>query len=170
MSWEVVSCWIESHPGLASWVQAFGSIAAILAAIWIAGRDSRVRRQADDESKKSALWRAYTAVDDTVRRVGNAVQTAELKSLEQHAMDMLNSDLRQAQQHLKEAMTEPGLSPKVYSELFATRTSVEDVSYAVGFFYKTTDRLPEYLDTARSGVNQVMESRTTLKNMYDALK
>ncbi|NWE75147.1 hypothetical protein [Pseudomonas yamanorum] len=32
MSWEVVSCWIESHPGLASWVQAFGSIAAIIAA------------------------------------------------------------------------------------------------------------------------------------------
>lgn len=32
MSWEVVSCWIESHPGLASWVQAVGSIAAIMAA------------------------------------------------------------------------------------------------------------------------------------------
>lgn len=32
MSWEVVSCWIESHPGLASWVQAIGSILAIGAA------------------------------------------------------------------------------------------------------------------------------------------
>lgn len=32
MNWEVVSCWIESHPGLASWVQAIGSILAIGAA------------------------------------------------------------------------------------------------------------------------------------------
>jgi len=32
MSWEVVSCWIEGHPGLASWVQAIGSILAIGAA------------------------------------------------------------------------------------------------------------------------------------------
>ncbi|UST66043.1 hypothetical protein NF673_09930 [Pseudomonas moraviensis] len=36
MSWEVFSCWIEGHPGLASWVQAFGSIAAIGIAIWVA--------------------------------------------------------------------------------------------------------------------------------------
>lgn len=38
MCWEVVSCWIESHPGLASWVQAVGSITAVgiamIAPIW----------------------------------------------------------------------------------------------------------------------------------------
>ncbi len=32
MSWECVSYWIEHHPGLASWVQAIGSILAIVAA------------------------------------------------------------------------------------------------------------------------------------------
>lgn len=33
MNWEVISCWIESHPGLASWVQAVGAIAALIVAI-----------------------------------------------------------------------------------------------------------------------------------------
>lgn len=168
MSWEIVSCWIESHPGLASWVQAFGSIAAILAAMWIAGRDSRARRLSEDEARRAALWRAYTAVEDTVRRVGNAVQTAELDSIDQHAMDMLNSDLRQAEQHLKEAMSGSGLSPKIYSELFDVRTSVEDVGYAVNFYFQSIERLPSYLDTARSAVDQVITSRAALKAMQDA--
>lgn len=43
MSWEVISCWIESHPGLASWVQAIGAIASI----WGAFAISRSQRKAD---------------------------------------------------------------------------------------------------------------------------
>lgn len=41
MSWESVSYWIEHHPGLASWVQAVGSVAAILVAIYIASGQTR---------------------------------------------------------------------------------------------------------------------------------
>lgn len=52
MSWEIVSSWIEHHPGLASWMQAFGSIAAILAAIWIAG--SQARNQLKREKREAA--------------------------------------------------------------------------------------------------------------------
>lgn len=33
MSWECISYWIEHHPGLASWVQAIGSILAIVGAV-----------------------------------------------------------------------------------------------------------------------------------------
>lgn len=169
MSWEVVSCWIESHPGLASWVQAFGSIAAILAAIWIAGRDSRARRLSDYDAKRSALWRAYTAVDDTVRRVGNAVEMVQAMSVDRYAMAMINSDLLQAEQHLKEAMAGAGMSPEIYRELFATRTSVEDVSYAVNAFYNSDGNAPDFLESARTAVSQVMTSRLALKKMQDVL-
>lgn len=168
MSLEVVSCWIESHPGLASWVQAFGSIAAILAAIWLAGRDSRARRLSENDAKISALWRAHTAVDDTVRRVGTAVKTVETMSIDRYAMGMINSDLRQAEQHLKEAMSVPGMTPEIYRELFATRTSVEDVSYAVNAIHNSTEDMPEILSSAREAVNQVMDSRLALKKMQDA--
>lgn len=41
-----VLCWIEAHPGLASWVQAVGSIAAIMAAVgvaWMSVREQRLQ-------------------------------------------------------------------------------------------------------------------------------
>jgi hypothetical protein len=41
MSWELISCWIEAHPGLASWVQAIGSIAALGLAVWIPANQRR---------------------------------------------------------------------------------------------------------------------------------
>ncbi len=69
MSWEVVFNWIESHPGLSSWVQAVGSILAILVAVWIAS--SQRREQLRNEQRKfdrdceflkvvarSAMWAA----------------------------------------------------------------------------------------------------------------
>ena len=50
MSWEVVSCWIENHPGLSSWVQAVGSILAILVAVRVAS--SQRREQLKNEQRK----------------------------------------------------------------------------------------------------------------------
>ena len=52
MTWQVFLGWVESHPGLSSWVQAFGSIAAILAAIWIAS--SQTRKQLKREKVAAA--------------------------------------------------------------------------------------------------------------------
>jgi len=53
MSWECVSYWIEHHPGLASWVQAVGSIAAILAAIKIASSQRREQILNDAQRKET---------------------------------------------------------------------------------------------------------------------
>jgi len=50
MGWESVSCWIEHHPGLASWVQSVGSILAIFVAVWIAS--SQKREQLRNERRK----------------------------------------------------------------------------------------------------------------------
>ena len=62
MSWEVVSYCIESHPGLASWVQAIGSLVALAVAIGVAlwqGRLSRklFRDQINHEAEESRLQR-----------------------------------------------------------------------------------------------------------------
>ncbi|NWB63671.1 hypothetical protein [Pseudomonas sp. F1002] len=50
MSWEVVSCWIEAHPGLAAWLQAVFSVLAICAAGYfpIAHEERRARRERCD--------------------------------------------------------------------------------------------------------------------------
>jgi len=59
MSWECVSYWIEHHPGLASWVQAIGSIGAILTAVAIGVHQTKSgTRQRDLEAqnkRKSCL-------------------------------------------------------------------------------------------------------------------
>ena len=165
MSWEVVSCWIEGHPGLASWVQAVGSIAAIIFAVCVAGRESRLRRRSEDEAKSEALTRAYTTVDDTVRRVGSAFTTADQMCLDRTSMMLINSDLNQAMEHLKEVISSPGVDAKIYGELFVVRTSVEDVVHALNTFAQATERESDLLDLARIAVNQVMASRETLRKM-----
>ncbi|WP_277758002.1 hypothetical protein [Pseudomonas sp. A34-9] len=47
MSWECVSYWIEHHPGLASWVQAIGSIGAIIAAGYFPIAHEKAREKRD---------------------------------------------------------------------------------------------------------------------------
>jgi hypothetical protein len=55
MSWEVVSCWIESHPGLASWVQAIGAIAALVIAILIPNLQRAADRRQVHKKEKTLL-------------------------------------------------------------------------------------------------------------------
>jgi hypothetical protein len=51
MSWAYMSYWIEQHPGLASWVQAVGAIAAIGIAIWVPSRQRQKEFKAAQEEK-----------------------------------------------------------------------------------------------------------------------
>ncbi|MEF0144351.1 MULTISPECIES: hypothetical protein [Pseudomonas] len=53
MSWECISYWIEHHPGLASWVQAVGSICAIIYAVRIANK--QFQRTVDQQNKEETL-------------------------------------------------------------------------------------------------------------------
>lgn len=69
MSWEVVSCWIEGHPGLASWLQAFGSIAALGIAIWVASSQRRAQLKADKEKSKLLLSLVVTLAGRAERAV-----------------------------------------------------------------------------------------------------
>lgn len=63
MDWQTVSFWIEHNPGLASWVQAVGSIMAIVAAIVIASRQNRhqakLARQTAEEKSLAQAGRLY---------------------------------------------------------------------------------------------------------------
>lgn len=81
MSWEVVFFWIESHPGLASWVQAFGSIAAIIAAMWIASRQARnqVKREKEDAAQTSLAQagRLYLIAKEYCDTLLNVVEPAQ---------------------------------------------------------------------------------------------
>lgn len=55
MGIESVLSWIEAHPGLASWVQAIGAIAALGLALWIPSRQQLVERKEVEKKRKSML-------------------------------------------------------------------------------------------------------------------
>lgn len=56
MGFASVMGWIELHPGLASWVQAIGAIAALGLAIWIPNRQRSFERKEAEEKKRSLLF------------------------------------------------------------------------------------------------------------------
>lgn len=153
----------------ASWVQAVGSIAAILSAVWISGRDTRERRKSESEAKQGALARAFTTVDDTVRRVQAALRSADERLLDESTYAYINSDLIQALQHLKEVISSPGVDSKIFDQLFSARTSVEDLSIALNVFVQSTDRESYSLVSARRAVDGVLIARETLKVMQKKL-
>lgn len=126
MSWEYVSCWIEHHPGLASWVQAVGSIAAILAAIWIASHDSRTARNEKVESQRNAIVRAEAAVKEAGLRVGFAVKFLK-NSLDFTQINMVTTGLQQSLQHLTETISSDGVDSGTYTQLFMARIALEDL-------------------------------------------
>ncbi|PIF47818.1 hypothetical protein CLU80_0038 [Pseudomonas sp. 29] len=61
--------WVEGHPGLSSWVQAFGSIAALGIAIWVASSQRRAQMKADIEKSKLMLSLVKTLADRSRRAV-----------------------------------------------------------------------------------------------------
>ena len=62
MSWDVILRWIEAHPGLSSWIQAIGSIAAIVVAIVLSGRESRYRLKMEKVARTNDLQRAISVI------------------------------------------------------------------------------------------------------------
>ncbi len=55
MSWDSFWFWIEHHPGLASWVQAVGSIASIWAAFLIGNKQIRKQNKIRSEERQAKL-------------------------------------------------------------------------------------------------------------------
>lgn len=78
---DVLSQWIELHPGLAAWLQAIGSLVAIGIAIWVPARYHKLARSAAANEHKlrtrtlvnllgPALWEFRAAIDDVIRVLG----------------------------------------------------------------------------------------------------
>lgn len=60
MSLECVLSWIEAHPGLASWLQAFFSVIAIVAAGWFPFRHERAKEKTVRRNTLTSLLYLHT--------------------------------------------------------------------------------------------------------------
>jgi hypothetical protein len=79
--------WIESHPGVASWVQAFGSFVAIVAAFMIGNKQMALQvkqKKSEDNQKLQAIYavvtNAYTTVGELQFVISNDISPAAFRS------------------------------------------------------------------------------------------
>lgn len=86
-------CWIEKHPGLASYVQAVGSIVAIIAAVWIA-RGSERTRLASEASRANVIHKA------TVMLAWHAIDAAKAASEDLNRVASHNGQTREELLHV----------------------------------------------------------------------
>lgn len=73
MGWEVVSCWIESHPGLASWIQAIFSVIAIAAAGYFPVAHERRREGRERKNMLSTLGYAAFTLEKLIEGLSEAL-------------------------------------------------------------------------------------------------
>lgn len=56
--------WIEGHPGLAAWVQAIGTIAAVAFAVWLPMRDRRSAEKTAEVAARTPIMAAMVATTE----------------------------------------------------------------------------------------------------------
>ncbi|WP_042955580.1 hypothetical protein [Pseudomonas sp. G5(2012)] len=95
MSWEVVSCWIESHPGLASWVQAVGSIGAIIGAFAISYSQNRRHERLKKEDAADRFEAYYSVLKNSVETCMSVARLAEEKVADFEFREVWNKYLRE---------------------------------------------------------------------------
>lgn len=91
--------WVEAHPGLAGWVQAIGSIAALLIAFSVvfvqhalSERSARRREQKDDLDLMAALSKTAHALHASLLSATTASQTEKYESYGTIAKEMADHD------------------------------------------------------------------------------
>lgn len=77
MSWEVISCWIEMHPGLASWLQALFSVLAIGAAGALPIWHERVKESRQIENTITSLMYLASELISIHRRLLRALESED---------------------------------------------------------------------------------------------
>ncbi len=106
--WANFLCWIEHHPGLASWGQLIGSMLALGIAIAIPWRQERLRRAEAAQRRKIlklAIVKIARASEDAIKKLSdtvslingkaNAFPDAEYRAVEAHLNALHGIDLTQ---------------------------------------------------------------------------
>ena len=127
MSWEVVSCWIEGHPGLASWVQAVGSIGAIFVAIWVSGGERRSRVKIDKATRRDALVRAIEASEHARKIAQNNVDFFTCDYIPRAEVPRYLAVVDHALVRLKEVFNGPGVDSELLGHLYEVSNALVDI-------------------------------------------
>jgi hypothetical protein len=169
MSWEVVSCWIEGHPGLASWVQAFGSIAAILIAVWVSSADSRARKKAEKNARKSALIRCKWVLanaGDVVEKITKSLTGCALTdSLAIGYVGRLGT----LHDEIRELAYGPGMESDIFGVVLGARLGVDQLRHKLQEWLDASDKISFNNESLRSHFSSIDYAIAALEKMEDAV-
>lgn len=124
---DAVLRWVELHPGLASWVQAFGSIAAIVAAIWIAGSERRYRLRIEKYARKDLIDRAIEAAWHSNKVITNQVEFFSCNYIVRSEVPRFVAVIENAASRVKELTRSPGIDAGIFGNLSEVESALLDV-------------------------------------------
>lgn len=127
MSWETFFCWIEDHPGLASWVQALGSVLAIAVAIWLAGSERRHRARVEKKANKNAIVRAIAAGMYSKKVAENNVEFFGCSNFPRRDLPRFISAVNAALARIDTESTGPGIDSEIQGHLHEVANALVDI-------------------------------------------
>ena len=168
MSWGVVLDWIEGHPGLASWVQAFGSIAAILIAVWVSRADSRFRKTAEKHARRSAIVRCQWVLansGDVVEKIAKSLAggsiTAPLAIANIGRLAILHDEIRQLAYG-------PGMDADIFGVVLGARLGVDQLRHKLQDWLDSSDKVSYDTESLKYHFSSIDYALTKLEKMADA--
>lgn len=126
--WEGFLIWVELHPGLASWVQAFGSIVAIGVAIWLSNSESRYRVNAVKEARRQAILRAISIVEGARRKLDDSLGAWDEAIKSKGVMRVFVSSMSETLAPLRDFQSDSGADYDICDHVLDARHAVEYAS------------------------------------------
>ena len=111
---------------IASWVQAVGSIGAILSAIWISGGERRHRVQVENAARRDAFNRAIDASEFAKKIVQNTVDFFDSSYIDRSQLPRFIAFIDQASARVKEVSSGPGVDSQLQGHMFEVSNAMVD--------------------------------------------
>ena len=126
-AWEGFLSWVESHPGLASWVQAFGSIIAIAVAIRLAGSERRYKSVLDKKSRIEAIERSIQASEFALKVAKNTFEIFTCNSIARSMIPRFMRVIDQASSYVDEARAGPLVDSQISAAVMEVKNALVDI-------------------------------------------
>lgn len=125
--WDSFLRWIEAHPGLASWVQAFGSIVAIAVAIRLAGSERRYRSVLDKKARIEAIERSIQASQFALNVTTNTFEFFSCNSIPRSMIPRYLRVIDQASSYVDESRASQSVDSQISAAIMEVKNALVDI-------------------------------------------
>lgn len=124
---DAVLRWIEAHAGTAAWVQAFGSIAGLFAAVWIASSERRYRLRIEKSARKDLVDRAIEASQHSKKIIDNQIEFLTCNYIVRSELPRFIAVIENAASRIKELARNPIVDASIFGNLSEVESALLDV-------------------------------------------